>query len=144
MDCRVSLAVDGMLAIRLGALCADAPIHIALLMPFSGSWKVGKRIAGAAALAVERLNADKALLPGRVLTYSWADSGCSAMQVLTVLGNLRTAEKISAVIGPGCSEACEVSSYLAAGQNVAVISWGCIFLSFPLSFLVFLLFLSRR
>ena len=44
--------------------CADEPIHFALLVPFSGSWKA-HRTAGAAELAVERVNADKALLPGR-------------------------------------------------------------------------------
>ena len=37
-------------------------------MPLSGSWDGGKRVAGAAALAVERVNADKALLPGMHVT----------------------------------------------------------------------------
>ena len=34
--------------------------------------------AGAAALAVEIVNADNSLLAGRVLEYSWADAECSA------------------------------------------------------------------
>ena len=38
--------------------CADEPFHFALLMPFSGAWDTGSRIAGAAALAVQVVNAD--------------------------------------------------------------------------------------
>ena len=101
-------------------------IHFALLMPFSGSWNVGKLVAGAAALAVERVHADKALLPGRHLEYSWADSGCSAQQGLAAMGTLlREASRVDAVIGPGCSSACLVTSYLARGQQFPSISWGC-------------------
>ena len=75
--------------------------HFALLMPFSGSWDIGHRIAGAAALAVERVNADKALLPGRRFEYSWADSGCSAQQGLAAMGKLLQGEsRMNAVIGP--------------------------------------------
>ena len=77
------------------------PIHLALLLPVSGSWVVGTRIAGAAALAVETVNADLALLPGHVLEYSWADSGCSAQQGLTAFGELLGRQDIDAVIGPG-------------------------------------------
>ena len=75
-------------------------VHFALLIPFSGAWDVGSRIAGAAALAVEKVNTDKALLPGRQLEYSWADSGCSAKQGLKAMGELLAHQsRISAVIG---------------------------------------------
>ena len=84
-------------------MLAEAPIHIALLMPFSGSWDGGKRAAGAAALAVERVNGDKKLLPGRRLEYRWANSGCSAKQGLAAMGELlRGVSRVDAVIGPGC------------------------------------------
>ena len=90
----------------------------------SGSWDVGTRVAGAAALAVERVNADMSLLPGRRLEYSAADSGCSAQQGLKAMGEL-LAGSVDAVIGPGCSSACEVTSYLSGGQKIPQISWGC-------------------
>ena len=107
---------------------AESPIHLALLLPLTGVWKGGSRIPGAAVLAINRVNADKNLLPGRRLKYRWADSGCSAKQGLKAMGELlRDATAISAVIGPGCSSACEVTSYLSAGQNLAQISWGCAF-----------------
>ena len=92
----------------------------------SGSWDGGKRVAGAAALAVERVNANKSLLPGRRLEYSWADSGCSAQQGLAAMGELLGgASRVDAVIGPGCSSACEATSYLAGGQGTPQISYGC-------------------
>jgi ABC-type branched-subunit amino acid transport system substrate-binding protein len=92
----------------------------------SGSWDVGKRVTGAAALAVERVNADKALLRGRRLEYGWANSGCSAQQGLVAMGKLLGgANTADAVIGPACSSACEVTGYLSGGQSIPQISWGC-------------------
>ena len=92
----------------------------------SGSWDVGKRVAGAAALAVERVNGDKALLPGRRLEYDWADSGCSAQQGLTAMGELLGGvSRVDAVIGPSCSSACEVTSYLLGGQDIPQVSYSC-------------------
>ena len=102
------------------------PIHFALLLPVSGSWDGSLRIAGAAALAVERVNADKSLLPGHLLEYSWGDSGCSAQQAMKAIGELLGGKsRISAVIGPACSAACEVTSQLTAGQDIPQISYGC-------------------
>ena len=90
-------------------------IHLAVLIPISGFWQMGVRIAGAAALAVANVNADKTLLPGRRLEFSWEDSGCSASQGLAALGGLLGAEiGIDGLIGPGCSSACVVTSHLAA------------------------------
>ena len=43
----------------------------------SGSWDVGQRIAGAAALAAERANADKSLLPGFQLEKVNVDKACT-------------------------------------------------------------------
>ena len=95
-------------------------------MPLSGSWDVGKRVAGAAVLAFERVNADKTLLPGRWLKYGWANSGCSAQKGLEAIGELLGGvSRVDAVIGPGCSSACEVTSYLSGGQGIPQISWGC-------------------
>ena len=90
-----------------------------------GSWTNGLQIAGAAALAVEMVNDDNGLLPGRVLQYRWADSGCSPQQGLTAMGKLLGGKtRIDAVIGPGCSSACEVTNYLSGGQGIPQISWG--------------------
>ena len=109
------------------ALClTDQPIHVVLLIPFEGGWNPGPRIAGAALLAVERVNADKTLLHGRQLEYSLADSGCSAQQGLAAMGELlQNISTVDAVIGPACSSACEVTNYLSGGQGIPQISYAC-------------------
>ena len=78
---------------------ADQPIRLGILLPLSGSWDIGSQIAGVAALAVEQVNADSLLLPGRVLEYSWADSGCSAKMGLRAIAKLMSQSEIDAVIG---------------------------------------------
>ena len=73
------------------------------------------------------VNANKDLLPLRKpLEYSWADSGCSAQQGLAAMGELLGgASRVDAVIGPACSSACEVTSFLVGGQGTPQISYGC-------------------
>ena len=106
--------------------CAEKPLHLAILLPMTGSWNMGTRIAGAAALAVKEVNTDSSLLAGFALEYSWADSGCSSKQGLAAMGELLDQErKVDALIGPGCSSACEVTSYLSGGHDIVQISWGC-------------------
>jgi hypothetical protein len=55
---------------------------------------------GALPLAVERVNADPALLAGKKLQYVWRNSQCSASAALLELGSL-TSEGIHAILGPG-------------------------------------------
>ena len=94
--------------------------------PMTGAWDVGTRIAGAAALAVDKINANETLLPGRDLRLRWADSGCSEKQGLAAMGKLLASEsRIDAVIGPGCSSACKVTGHLSEAQKIPQISWGC-------------------
>lgn len=49
---------------------SEESIHLAILLSMTGSWDGGKRLAGAASLAIERVNNDKALLPG----FRWQES----------------------------------------------------------------------
>ena len=101
-------------------------INLALLWPMTGAWPVGRALAGAAALAVKRINSDENLVGGHSLEYNWADSACSASQSLKALGGLLSgAATIHAVIGPACSQACETTAHLSAGQNLAQISFAC-------------------
>ena len=95
-------------------------------MPMSGSWPIGLGVAGAAALAVERVNADVSAVPRLSLEYSWADSGCSVQQGLKAMGELLGgSSSVDAVIAPGCSSGCEATSYLAGGQGLPQLSYSC-------------------
>ena len=103
---------------------AEEPVHVVLLVPMTGVSIANE--AGAAALAVKAVNADKTLLAGRVLEYDWADSGCSAKQGLAAMGELLGGQKnIDAVMGPGCSSACELTSYLSTAARIPQISHSC-------------------
>ena len=79
----------------------------------------GKTIPGAAALAVEAVNRDKNLLHRFTLTLTSMnnstlhDSGCTSQGGLRawgeVIGGVCGGQGPHAVIGPGCSSACEVT-----------------------------------
>lgn len=105
---------------------AERPILIGLLLPMTGTWQGGLNIAGAAALAVERVNQRADLLPGSVVKYCWADSGCSGSQALRALGTL-LAEGLHVVIGPGCSDACRVTAFLSEGRGVPQIRFANVY-----------------
>ena len=108
---------------------ADFSVHVLVLLEMSGTWNKGRDIAGATELAVQRVNNDDTLLPGRLMKYSWTDSGCSPAKALKVMKEpLRADSRIVAIIGPGCSFGCEVTSYLSAGalpRHLPQISLGC-------------------
>ena len=83
----------------LGACFVAEYVRVALLLPMTGAFPSGLRTAGAAALAVNQVNADKSLLLRRRLRYDWADSGCSAQQGLMAMGELLRGASVDAVIG---------------------------------------------
>ncbi len=82
-------------------------IRLGVLLPMSGSWAAGRTIAGAASMAIERINSDPTLLGGArrrrpvVAELKWLDSGCSAGKGLESMMELLADPKVAAVIGPG-------------------------------------------
>ena len=113
-------------------------ITLALLLPVSDDsrlttgWPIGRRIAGAAELAIRTVNNDSNLLVYQGaklnLAYEWKDSSCSPQKALEGLGQLTQtvpATQLVGAIGPACSTACEVTAYLLAGSNLPQISFGC-------------------
>ena len=73
------------------------------------------------------------------LEFTWGDSGCSSKQALMEAGKLFTS-RTRGVIGPGCSAACESTSYLFQGRSLPQISWGCLSTLFSLLFSLYLRF----
>ena len=80
---------------------ADDVVELGILLPMTGWWPVGRTIAGAAALAVERINTDASLLRGKRLKFTWLDDGCSSSQGQRSMTDLLRDSNITAVIGPG-------------------------------------------
>ena len=99
---------------RLQMVSSDSLVLLGVLLPLSGAWSSGTTIAGALPLAVDEVNADPTLLPGKTLDYIYRDSGCSVEAALqgfgTLTNKMNKMKPIDAVIGPGCSVGCEVQA----------------------------------
>ena len=99
---------------RLQMVSSDSLVLLGVLLPLSGAWSSGTTIAGALPLAVDEVNADPTLLPGKTLDYIYRDSGCSVEAALqgfgTLTNKMNKMKQIDAVIGPGCSVGCEVQA----------------------------------
>ena len=76
-------------------------LKIGLLLPLSGPWKAGRTIPGAAALAVQRINADPSLLGGMRVEYIYVDAGFTAAAGTEAALKLLAMKGIDAVFGPG-------------------------------------------
>ncbi len=79
----------------------DDVLKLGLLLPVTGSWKGGRTIAGAAALAAQRVNDDPSLLGGIFVEYVWEDAGCDVGSGVGALFKLLGGSNIDGVIGPG-------------------------------------------
>jgi ABC-type branched-subunit amino acid transport system substrate-binding protein len=97
---------------------------IGFLVPLTDNDKA--LITDAAALAVERINNDSSLLQGSQLESVFAEADCSAPAALAALSKLLEEGPLAAVIGPGCSSACEATGFLTAGRDLPQISYGCL------------------
>ncbi|XP_066267244.1 atrial natriuretic peptide receptor 1-like [Branchiostoma lanceolatum] len=102
-------------------------LTVVVLVPWTGAWPIGKRMAPAAAVAIDDINNNDALLPAYHLDFVWKDTGCSAREGMDVTmelyEELRTDLRV--IIGPGCDAVCGPIGVLAASWNVPVVSWGC-------------------
>ena len=86
---------------QAGVPVPDDVLKLGLLLPVSGSWKAGRTIAGAAALAVQRINDDAGLLGGMRVEYVWVDSGFTVAAGNEAVAKLLANKDIDAVFGPG-------------------------------------------
>ena len=80
---------------------SDEVLMLGLLLPVSGSWTTGRTIAGAAALAVKRINDDAGLLGGMRVEYTWTDVGCRPYKAVEGTLKFMADPKIDGIIGPG-------------------------------------------
>ena len=88
----------------------DDVLKIGLLLPITGSWKAGRTIPGAAALAVQRINADPSLLGGMRVEFVFEDVGCGTYRAVSGVQKLLSDPKIDAVFGPGMQPCMIVSA----------------------------------
>ena len=79
----------------------DDVLKIGLLLALTGPWKAGRTIPGAAALAVQRINADPSLLGGMRVEYVYVDAGFTASSGNDAMSKLLAMKGIDAIFGPG-------------------------------------------
>ncbi|XP_002733692.2 atrial natriuretic peptide receptor 1-like [Saccoglossus kowalevskii] len=103
----------------------DNNITIGVLLPWTGSWSIGRSIGGAVSVAVDYINSNHNILPNRTLQFVWKDTGCTEKQGLTEAVNLWSTTQPHALIGGGCDEMCEPVGLLASSWNIPMVSWGC-------------------
>ena len=83
-------------------------LKIGLLLALSGPWKAGRTIPGAAALAVQAINADPSLLGGMRVEFVFEDVGCGTYAAVSGVQKLLSDPKIDAIFGPGM-ESCTIA-----------------------------------
>jgi ABC-type branched-subunit amino acid transport system substrate-binding protein len=93
----------------------------------TGDWPIGRTVIGAVSLAVDDVNNDPGLLPGRKLEYAPVrDDACNKLKALESLSTIFDVDgPIDFVIGPGCSGGCISTATLAQAKGLAQISPFC-------------------
>ena len=106
--------------------CHGTQVNLAVLIPTTGSWPIGRSIAGAMSVAIDYVNSGD-LLPNRTLVGMWNDTRCHAGTGLGEVINLRMRlwQDLHAIIGAGCDTVCEPVGLLATYWNLPMVSWGC-------------------
>ncbi|KAJ7325205.1 hypothetical protein JRQ81_018225 [Phrynocephalus forsythii] len=94
-----------------------------LVVAFQAPWNIShplsaQRLNSAFQLAIDNVNADPSYLQNYSLEFVYADCGCNAKKSLHSFIQQFQKEHISALFGPVCSEATEVTGLLASQWNI--------------------------
>ena len=80
---------------------------IGVILPYTGTWPIGSKMAGAVAVAMERVNTDQMLSAvregGHNFSFTWRDSQCLDNVGLPVVVELWAKEHVDAFIGKSFS-----------------------------------------
>lgn len=82
-------------------------------------------LGSALPIALDELNNSTELLPNHTLSFVMRDSDCDPRLSVGHFVTLVQEERVDAIIGPTCAEACESLAYLASHWNIPVISYTC-------------------
>ncbi|XP_068752048.1 atrial natriuretic peptide receptor 1-like [Montipora capricornis] len=98
-----------------------------MIIPFTGAWPGGQKMASALLIAMDKVNDDPYWLQGHNLSYGLKDGRCEAKASLESIVDFYVNEdpKVDVYIGPGCSTGCLPGAFIAAHWDIPMISWGC-------------------
>ncbi|XP_066477558.1 guanylate cyclase 2G-like [Tiliqua scincoides] len=99
------------------------PERSKLTVAFQAPWNIShplsaQRLTAALQIAIDKVNADPSYLGNYSLGFVYADCGCEAKKSLHAFLYQFQKEHISALFGPVCSEAAEVTGLLASQWNI--------------------------
>jgi len=98
-------------------------LTIGLFVPWTG-WTAGRRLASAAPIAIDKINADPTILPDYRIDFKWRDCGCN--KVMSAGGTVEFIKNnYAAIIGPYCSDGCKPSGLIAGYYKVPMITYSC-------------------
>ena len=121
------IIISFIIVVSLTSRGSSKDVNLLVLIPWSGSWPVGKSMASAIPIALEDVNSRSQLLPNRTLRYVWNDTRCDAGDGLYEMVNMwmTLRENLHAIIGGACDVVCEPAGLLAGKWNIPMVSWGC-------------------
>ncbi|XP_048580890.1 atrial natriuretic peptide receptor 1 isoform X2 [Nematostella vectensis] len=101
-------------------------VRLAVLIPWTGNWPAGPRLASAVIVAIDAVE-ELGILPDHNITYVYRDSMCQTGPALNAMSDLRLEQpSVDAFIGPACSVGCTAGGHLSAHWNLPMISYGCL------------------
>ena len=102
-------------------LCSTfSEISLGVLLPMTGRWPIGTRIAAAVPMAIHDVMNDSSLLPGYNITYKIVDSSCEPEKGLRAMVGFQS---VDLFIGPACSVVTEPAALLAKIWNKPIVTY---------------------
>ena len=118
-----ALAVSA-LAFLILVSVTEAEYTLGLLIPMYKAYYLQKGLyyASAVNIAMDKINRQENLLPGKNISFIWNNTDCEdESKTIRALMYQMYEAKVSAIIGPGCT--CNTSARNAAAFNVPMISY---------------------
>ncbi|KAM9061462.1 guanylate cyclase 2G-like [Sarcophilus harrisii] len=118
--CRIYLTLIFVFSPSLLVMCLE---DIKLIVGFQAPWNISnsfsaQRLGAAIQIALEKINSDPVYLGNYTMDFTYANSACSAKESLDAFIKQVQKERISALFGPVCPGAAEVTGLLASQWNI--------------------------
>uniref|UniRef100_A0A8C8RJJ4 Guanylate cyclase n=1 Tax=Pelusios castaneus TaxID=367368 RepID=A0A8C8RJJ4_9SAUR len=92
---------------------------VAFQAPWNSSYPFSaQKLGSGIQVAIDKVNSDPAYLGNYTLDFVYADCGCDAKKSVSAFISQVQKENISALFGPVCSEAAEITGLLASHWNI--------------------------
>uniref|UniRef100_A0A7M4EWQ7 Guanylate cyclase n=1 Tax=Crocodylus porosus TaxID=8502 RepID=A0A7M4EWQ7_CROPO len=124
-----SAVVTLMAAVFADAIVSGLDKTFKITVAFQAPWNAShalsaQKLGSAIQIAINTVNSDPSYLGNFTLDFVYADCGCDAKKSLNAFIDQVQKENVSALFGPVCSEAAEVTGLLASQWNIPMFAFG--------------------